>query len=253
MTHRLLDERLRRWHRAEAESSVLPPTLRTIVDQVVDAGPTSHRARVSRPLIVILAASLLLTLELGAIAIGSQILRLDRSLDLDPRTLDPCLVLPGPWLPTTGEPNRHSGPQIVGGAACAYGWDDGRNVHLQLRAVSTGADEAAVLAARLFTADDGDDAIPLVVDGYSAWLGRTVWSSADERACAAMAVSASDVFFVVWHTCRDGLTFRGATSQASRDALEAIGHAVIANLVALDEGRPPVFALDGDGRGIISE
>lgn len=254
MTDRPLDERLRRWHLAEAESSSLSPTLRTALDQLVDAGSAAHRARVSRPLIVILVALLLLTTVLGAIAVGSQVLRLDRSLELDPGALDPCRVLPGPGLPTTGAPNRHSAPQIVGGDACAYGWDDGTNTHLQLRNTRTGAEEAAGIAARLFDIGDGEGPTALVVAGYPAWLGRARWSSADERACAAMAVAAGDVFFVVWLTCRDELPLQTDVAwQEFRDELEAIGSRVVANLMAFDAGRPPVFALDHDGRGIGSE
>lgn len=249
MTQRQLEERLRRWHLAEADTQPMPLHLRTVMDEIVAADVRPRRAPFGRAVMVVLVTVLLVVAALGAVALGSRNLQPDIRLTLDPATLDPCEVLPGPGLPTTSEPNRHAGPRLVGGDACAYGWDDGGNLHLQLRDHHTTRAEAEAIAARLFSSVGGQAPVSLQVDGNPAWLGRAAWST---DSCVAMAVSAEPYFFVGWLTCRDGLPAPGEVDwEGFGERLAAISALVLANLDALNDGRPVPQRIDVDpGRGL---
>jgi hypothetical protein len=257
MTERQLEERLRRWHLAEAEASPPPPYLATLVDEVVDAGVARTRRPLARSQVIVwVALLLLLTAALGVVVLGSRILPPDRPLSLDPAALDPCEILPGPGFTTTARPKRHTAPAVVGGDACAYGWDDGGNLHLQLRDARTTRAEAERIAVSLF--DLGDDYSPsnIVVDGHDAWLGRATWppkSSGGEvlEPCAAMAVSAEPYFFVAWLTCRDGLPLPTEVDwEGFRERLVFVSRRVLTNLEAVNDGRPVPHRIEVDpGRG----
>lgn len=255
MTERQLEDRLRRWHLDEADASPMPLQLRTLIDDLVQAGSRPRAAPFERPLVVLVAVLLLLAAALVAVTLGSRILQPD--LALDPAALDPCEVLPGPGLPTSGEPNRHAAPRLVGGDACAYGWDDGGNLHLQLRDDRTTRADAQAIAARLFSSVDGQAPVALLVDGHAAWLGRAAWSTATSggdmmRPCAAMAVSAEPYFFVAWLTCREGLPAPTEIDwEGFQERLVAISGWVLANLDALNDGRPVPHRVDVEpGRGL---
>jgi hypothetical protein len=251
MTDRQLEERLRRWYETSVDTAPLPSTLPRVLDELPERGRAWRLVRLPRPVVVLLAALLLAGATAGAVLVGSQVFKPDPSLSLDPANLDPCHVLPGPGLGLTTEPLLHDAPAIVGGNACAYGYDDGRNVHLQLRDERTDADAAAALAGELFgTASGGDRPTSVLIGGHQAWLGVATWPPADgsnpahRTECAAIAVHANPYFFVVWRTCqRNAPPLEHTQWQVYRENLEVIAAAVVTNLEALNEGRAAVHTL----------
>ncbi len=81
MTEREFDQRMRAWYRSRAETTgPMPPELREQVLSIPERVTTltAKTGRRDRPILLVAAALLLLALTVGAIAIGSTILRLPR-------------------------------------------------------------------------------------------------------------------------------------------------------------------------------
>jgi len=251
MTERQLEERLRRWHLEEADASPMPSTLRLALDQIAANRPIAGRpGLLPRYAVILVLVLLLIGAVAGAIAIGARVVLPDPSrLSLiDPATLDPCELLPGPGTWVGREPRRHRpGPAPVGGDSCAYGWDDGGNLHFQLRAQRTTEAQGRDIARDLLSSGGGRALGPLAVAGHPAWLGQAV---SNGQECAVLAVSADPYFFVVWLTCRDNLPAAEDDAwDGFRERMVAVSGEALDNLDALNEGLPPPNRVELDRFG----
>jgi hypothetical protein len=261
MTDHELHGRLRRWHVAEATGEPAPVSLWASVADIPTLGEAGRRTpQVAHALLV--AALIVAAAVAGAIAIASQpdSELVDRSLD--PASLNPCQLLPGPGpgVRELAEPILHEGAAVVGGQSCAYGWDDGSNLHLQVRNQSTTDADVPAIVGSIFSGggNEGGGPIRFTVDGHPAWFGRAAWTRPPTATgsprgtddCVAAAVSSDPYFFVLWLTCRQTGRDTGQPSigELSMDAwadyrmwAEEVAHGVLANLVALNAGDDPPY------------
>lgn len=202
----------------------------------------NRRPRPARSLVLI--AALLALLALGAAAVAGGLVRLPwpEAGPLDPASLDPCEVLPGPGIAPNRPPLTHTGHPALGGQACGYRWDGGPNPHFQLRSAFTTEAEALALV-------DGVMPSPrevLIEDGtVRAWLGTV---AAMEYQYVAVIGHRDPYLFVAYLRAGDKPTGvplpPTRITDGDRTQAEDLVWGVVANLEALNARSEPEFVLE---------
>jgi len=193
---------------------------------------------------MLLVAALLALLVVGATALASGLVRLPwpDAAPLDPASLRPCEVLPGPGTGPGESPRTHSGDPHIGGQACGYAWDGGTNPHFQLRSEFTSETEALMLVEEIMSSSRE----VLIADGaIRAWLGTV---AAMEFEYIAVIGHRDPYLFIGYLRAGDqriGVPVP-PTPVTDRDRAQArdLVRKVVANLEALNAGAEPRFVLE---------
>lgn len=227
MTDRKLQQRLGAWHHGRFDDSVAPDRLRGAVLAIPEAGaeprgPVAEPTRLSRPLILLVAAALAISVIGGAMALGRQTWMPDADpVPVDFATLNPCEVLG--FGPTIGG-ERYRGslelsdrlehtaritsrefaairsgealPQVAPRGSCGYHGDD-TALTIEFRAQETTHAEALEIVR------DPRYALVPQTPSEVAPIGRaTAWQACraalpDGFDCNILFVSAEPYFFVI--------------------------------------------------------
>ena len=202
----------------------------------------NRRPRPARSLVLI--AALLALLALGAAALASGLVHLPwpDAGPLDPASLDPCDILPGPGISSDRPLFTHPGHPALGGQACAYSWDGGANPHFQLHSAFTTETEALALVHEVMPSPRE---VLIDDDPVRAWLGTV---AAMKFEYVAVIGHRDPYLFVGYLRAGDkpiGVPLPPTPiTDGDRARAEDLVRAVVANLKALNARSEPESVLE---------